>query len=150
MINDNNSNSIKYTYIDDKGENQTVSIPQSYISAQKRSLSCSHSEACHMYLFDNDLISDETVQELTNKAKSNKVNSAGSGTVKRKPVSRKEDPIKSALIAYFNKSLSNLNEINSTNNITDIEVINKERIIKFKVNNDTYEITLSKKRPPKN
>lgn len=54
---------------------------------------------------------------------------------------RKEDFVKQTLIALLAKAL----EIEAT----DIEITNKERIIAFKVGEDSYEVMLTKKRKPK-
>lgn len=54
---------------------------------------------------------------------------------------RKEDIVKQTLIAVLAKSLEH--------EAVDIEITNKERIIAFKVGDESYEIMLTKKRKPK-
>lgn len=61
---------------------------------------------------------------------------------KRKKV---ENLIKRDLIQQLHNFLNGLNEV-----ITNIQVINPERIISFDVQGNTYEFTLVQKRKPKN
>lgn len=61
---------------------------------------------------------------------------------KRKKV---ENLIKRDLIQQLHNFLNDLNEV-----ITNIQVINPERIISFDVQGNTYEFTLVQKRKPKN
>ena len=63
-------------------------------------------------------------------------------TSKRKKV---ENLVKRDLIQQLSQFLNSLNEV-----ITNIQVINPERIISFDVQGNTYEFTLVQKRKPKN
>ena len=63
-------------------------------------------------------------------------------TSKRKKV---ENLVKRDLIQQLFQFLDSLNEV-----ITNIQVINPERIISFDVQGNTYEFTLVQKRKPKN
>lgn len=63
-------------------------------------------------------------------------------TSKRKKV---ENLVKRDLIQQLHCFLNGLNEV-----ITNIQVINPERIISFDVQGNTYEFTLVQKRKPKN
>lgn len=63
-------------------------------------------------------------------------------TSKRKKV---ENLVKRDLIQQLSQFLNSLNEV-----ITNIQVVNPERIISFNVQGDTYEFTLVQKRKPKN
>lgn len=63
-------------------------------------------------------------------------------TSKRKKV---ENLVKRDLIQQLFQFLNSLNEV-----ITNIQVINPERIISFDVQGNTYEFTLVQKRKPKN
>ena len=84
----------------------------------------------------------------------NKINGAGrqvaDGKKKRKAPVRKPDETKRALIRELNDFLSSLgNDDGPLNMIHDIEVTNIERVIAFSIGDDKYELTLSKKRKPK-
>lgn len=63
-------------------------------------------------------------------------------TSKRKKV---ENLVKRDLIQQLFQFLNSLNEV-----ITNIQVVNPERIISFDVQGNTYEFTLVQKRKPKN
>lgn len=136
---------MKYTFINKAGNEQTIEIPQEYIDQQRKSLKCDIKEACELYLFDEGYAEDEVVNELNAKA------DAG----KRKKPKRKPDYIKRALIQHIYESINEIaglygedgNEIaGPADNVT---VTNIERIVQFVVNDDVYELTLSKKRKPK-
>lgn len=63
-------------------------------------------------------------------------------TSKRKKV---ENLVKRDLIQQLFQFLNSLNEV-----ITNIQIVNPERIISFDVQGNTYEFTLVQKRKPKN
>ena len=58
---------------------------------------------------------------------------------------RKENPTKGAIIAELAKFLTE----NSENACENVEIINKERQIAFKIGDNAYELTLIQKRKPK-
>lgn len=131
---------MKYTFINAAGSEQTVNVPQEYIDQQIRSLNCSAVEACELYVFDEGLIEDETANELNAKA---------AGTKKRRGPKRKEDPIKRTLIEYLRKMMVKTDTLIDEFSAEDVIVTNPERIVQFKINDDVYEVTLSRKRKPK-
>ena len=59
---------------------------------------------------------------------------------------RKANPTKAAIIAEIFKFLSENTEISAEN----LEILNKERQIGFKVGENSFELTLTQKRKPKN
>lgn len=128
---------MKYSFINAAGAEQTVDVPQDYINQQMRSLNCSAVEACELYVFDEGLTEDETVNELNAKA---------AGTKKRRGPKRKEDPIKRALIEYLRKMMVKTDTLIDEFTAEDVTVTNPERIVQFKIDDDVYEITLSRKR----
>ena len=136
--------SVKYTFTY-KGKDKTISIPDEVI-AQGRKEGLNPTESIERYLSDEGFIVDETVAELTAKAKGNGVNTAGhvQSTKKRKAPTRKPDETKRALIVALDNFICNYN---GTDNI---RVTNVERVIAFSIGDDNYELTLSKKRKPKN
>ena len=127
---------MKYTFVDKNGKQRTVNIPDEDIKRSKSAFGLSNKEAIDMWLVDEGYLTDPVVEELNAKAKANGV---GAGTKKR-TVRRKEDPIKRQLIATLFDSLK------IWDGIYNAEIRNPERIISFTLGNDTYEITLSKKR----
>ena len=58
---------------------------------------------------------------------------------------RKENPTKASLIA----EIADFLQKNSENAIENCEIINKERQIAFKIDEDSFELTLVQKRKPK-
>lgn len=131
---------MKYSFINAAGYKQTVDVPQDYINQQIHSLHCSAVEACELYVFDEGLAEDETANKLNEKAAGNK---------KRRGPKRKEDPIKRALIEYMRKMMVKTDTLIDDFTAEDVTVTNPERIVQFKIDDDVYELTLSRKRKPK-
>lgn len=132
---------MKYTFTNAEGKQQTVVVPDDYIRNAKRAYGLSNKEAIDMYLSDEGYIVDPVVEELTAKAKAKKV---GAESGRKSSPRRKEDPTKRAVIAFLFDSVSR--ETFNGAVVENVAVRNPERIISFTLGNDTYEITLSKKR----
>lgn len=143
---------MKYTFVDPETKAQkTVTIPEEYLRKNKANLHLTTQEAILMYLSDEGIITNKVVEELTAKAKENKVG-VGAERKKRKAPKRKEDPIKRAVIADLFDFLSEGNvdeDLVFDNKVENVNVMNPERIIGFTIGTDKYELTLTKKRPPK-
>ena len=127
---------MKYTFADKDGKQRTVNIPDDDIKRAKSAYGLSNKEAIDMWLVDEGYLSDPVVEELTAKAK---VNGPRAETKKR-TVRRKEDPVKRALIASL------FDFITLYDGVEVSQIVNPERIVSFTIGDDTYEITLSKKR----
>ena len=127
---------MKYTFADKDGKQRTVNIPDDDIKRAKSAYGLSNKEAIDMWLVDEGYLENPVVEELNAKAKANGVK----GGSKKRTVRRKEDPIKRALI------VSLFDCILTCNGVESAEIRNPERIISFSLGDDTYEITLSKKR----
>lgn len=138
---------MKYTFTKENGKTTTVEIPEKIIAEHKRNLGCTTKEAIDLFLFDEGYISDTTVEELTQKAKQNGAGVNGQSKSRKAPV-RKPDMVKRELIEYVRDMLVN-NDTTSLE-IDNVEIKNIERIIAFSIGRDNYELTLSKKRAPKN
>lgn len=136
---------MKYTFIKNNGNKQTVDIPDAWLNDQRKNLGISHTEACHLWLFDHDYISNDEVSAMTKKAHENGLNTAGNVKTKHKPPVRKPDETKRELVDLIYTVLCD----DDAYNIEDVEVTNIERMIAFRIGDDKYEITLSKKRKPK-
>lgn len=144
---------LKHTFVTADGQKKTVNIPDEVI-VQGRKEGLNTNDIIERYLSDEGFLVNDTVQELTDKAKAAGVNNAGRVTgekTKRKAPTRKPDMVKRALIVGLNEYLCSLWESDVTilNKIDDIEIKNIERIIAFSIGDDKYELTLSKKRKPK-
>lgn len=127
---------MKYTFADKNGKQRTVNIPEEDIKRSKSAFGLSNKEAIDMWLVDEGYLTDPTVEELNAKAKANGVK----GGSKKRAVNRKEDHVKRALIASL------FDYILMYDGVDSAAVRNPERIISFTLGDDTYEITLSKKR----
>lgn len=127
---------MKYTFADKDGKQRTVNIPDEDIKRSKSAFGLSNKEAIDMWLVDEGYLTNPVVEELNAKAKANGVK----GGSKKRTVRRKEDPIKRALIASL------FDCIQEYAGVEGAAVRNPERIISFTLGDDTYEITLSKKR----
>lgn len=98
-----------------------------------------------MWLEDNEYLENEEQQELDNHAKSNKIKLNATDTKKKKtPKERvaKAQPEKEFLISLLAKALEN-------DEITNVNVENKAKIITFSYKNANYKLDLIQKRPPK-
>lgn len=135
---------MKYTFQDKTGKERTINIDEKEIKSLIKIYDLSVNDAIELYLFDNDYIENDYVNELTAKAKVNG-NMRIQGGQPRKPRERKPDEIKRALIAALGDCVENLTDLN----VKDVQIENIERIISFKIKDDTYTVTLSKKRRPK-
>lgn len=144
---------MKYTFINPETEKQqTVTIDDAWIGKQCHLLGITKREAINMWLCDEGYISDDTVEELTAKAKANNagVRAQGMGKPRKKP-ERKPDQDKRhiiAALAYFLQEPATVEKMGRM--LENVEVTNVERMIAFTLGDDKYELTLSKKRKPKN
>ena len=127
---------MKYTFVDKNGKQRTVNIPEDDIKRSKSTFGLSNKEAIDMWLVDEGYLENSVVKELTAKAKAN----GPKAETKKRTVRRKEDPVKRALIASL------FDYIQEYAGVESAAVRNPERIISFTLGDDTYEITLSKKR----
>lgn len=123
-------------------------IPDNEIEATVNKLGCSMIEAAEMYLSDNGLVKDETIEELSQKAQKNRITStihdAKSGKNNRKPRTRKENPLKQEIIDTLFTGMS----------IAYVErgkfsVRNKEKYIDFTLDGREFTINLIEHRPKK-
>ena len=136
---------MKYTFITADGAEKTINIADEVLVQGKRE-GLSVRDTIDRYLSDEGYIVDPTVAELTTKAKAAGINNAGkTSSGKRKPPTRKPDETKRMLIAGLSKYMTE-----AYAEVKNVEVMNIERIIAFSIGDDKYELTLSKKRKPKN
>lgn len=143
---------MKYTFTADNGKEKTVSIPDDYIRTNKKNLGLTTKEAIDLWLFDNDYIENAEADALTQVALVNK--GAGikvGGKSPRKAPVRKPDYTKRTLISEIKNSLEGLalDAGSGSMEVSNISIPNVERVVRFELGDDTYELTLSKKRKPK-
>ena len=122
---------------------KNLRIPDEDINRSMNVLGLSKDEAIQLWLEDEGYLENETVEELTAKAKENKIQKGAKSDKPRKKTvrERKPDLEKENLIKILAEALENAG-------IT-VEITNKSKIIEFKVQENCYKLDLIKKRPPK-
>lgn len=126
---------------------KSVHIPDAEIKNSMDMLDLTKEEAIQMWLEDNDYAVNETVEELTAKAKENKI-SRGAKSEKaltktdRKPRERKPDLEKEEIIAA-------LSEFLTEKGYTFVEITNKSKIIEFNIGENHYKLDLIRQRAQK-
>lgn len=133
---------------------RTIKIPDKDIQNLQTTLELSKEEAIETWLSDNDYISDETVEELTKKAKENritgKIHGAKAETAKkeRKPREKKENPLKKQIISHIFNSFFYDNVREDYPNL-EIIIRNDEKYIDLCVDGLEFTINLVQHRPKK-
>lgn len=142
---------MKYTFTADNGKEKTVSIPDDYIRTNKKNLGLTTKEAIDLWLFDNDYIENAEADALTQVVLASKGNRHVGGKSPRKAPVRKPDYTKRTLISEIKNSLEGLalDAGSGSVEVSNISIPNIERVVRFELGDDTYELTLSKKRKPK-
>ena len=123
---------------------KNLKIPDDFIEKSVKALEITKEEAIQMWLEDEGYETNETVVELTEKAKVNKVSREAKSEKPRKMTKRerKPDEEKEKLIEILASYLKNEG--------FSPEITNKSKIIEFNVGENHYKLDLIKQRPPKN
>lgn len=133
-----------------KRDGKTYNIPDAEIDKMMDNLDISLEDACETYLFDHDIISDEKVDELSEKASKNRITHTIHGAKgekkERKPREKKENLLKKEIISTIFYFFTN-NELNFT--IDEINVTNTEKYIDFTSNGRNFTINLVEHRAKK-
>jgi ethanolamine ammonia-lyase large subunit len=120
---------------------KTVDIKDEELDNLCEKLDISLNDAIQLWLEDNGYEVNEEVEELTKKAKENRVTATVHGVVAKrtkKEVHRKEDLDKQELIKLFAEVLDKA-EI-------DYKITNVEKLIEFEFNGANYKLDLIKRR----
>lgn len=122
---------------------KNIRIPDSEITDYMKSLELSKDEAIKVWLEDEGYLENEIVEELTKKAKENKINHEAKAEKPRKVVKRerKPDEEKENLIEILANCLKTAG--------FETKITNKSKIIEFNVGENHYKLDLIKQRPPK-
>ena len=134
---------------------RTINIPDKDIENLQKNLDISYNEAVLTWLSDNDYISDDTVEELSEKAKKNRITATvhqakaeNSLKKERKPREKKENPLKKQIISgihdYFLDEIGHIFPKDTT-----ITVKNDEKYIDLCINGLEFTINLVQHRPKK-
>ena len=126
---------------------RTINIPDKDIENLQKNLDISYNEAVLTWLSDNDYISDDTVEELSEKAKKNRITATvhqakaeNSLKKERKPREKKENPLKKQIIDIIFQALSEK---------YNVKVTNAEKYIDFSVDGLEFTVNLVQHRPKK-
>lgn len=135
---------MKYTY---KGKSYEINDKE--IDKIMESMTdISISDACEMWLYDKELITDEKAEELNEKASKNRITSTIHGAkgakTDRKPRTKKENPLKKQIIAMIFDVLSD-----ERSNFDEVIVKNDEKYIDFSVGDREFTINLVEHRKKK-
>ena len=126
---------------------KTIRINEKTIENLMTQLDLDREDAIQIYLEDEGYEINEEQEELTQKAKDNKITAsihkAESKTKERKKVERKPNPDKEFLISVLAQDLS------ETEGITDVQVTNVGKLIEFNFNGKAMKIDLVEKRVKK-
>ena len=117
---------------------KTINIPDAELEKSMKLLGLSKEEAIEMYLEDEGYL-----EELTKKAKANKINHEAKADKPRKAVKRERKPDleKEKIIEILANCLKNKG--------FEAEITNKSKLIEFSVGENHYKLDLVKKRPSK-
>ena len=119
-----------------------INIPDKDIETFVNSLNITKEEAIEMWLDDNDYTINETVEELTDKAKKNIKRYEHSDKERKKTTrERKVDEEKKGILEILSEALNNQNIPHDTKN---------EAEISFCYGENNYTVKLIKHRKPKN
>jgi len=121
-----NPGDLKNTFIDKNGVEQTVVIPAEVFRAARRE-KISNKVAIDRYLAEQGYL-DKTAVEETATAKA------------RKPRTRKPNDTKRSIIDLLATTMGNESDV------SNLEITNIERQIRFEIDGKTYELTLVQKR----
>lgn len=126
-----------------KIKNKEIKVPDEEIQKNMKILDITEQEAIQMWLEDEGYETNEQVEQLTKKAKANKTTLVGAReNVENKKVERerKENPTKARIIAEIYQKLAEMEDISS------LKVENREKIITFDLNGNSYKLDLVQKR----
>ena len=132
-----------YTPYQLKGK--VINIPNTELNKLQGLLRISRSEAINVWLSDNDYIEVAEIEELTAKAKENKVSHNARAEYKLKTQRErvvKADPTKEGIISAIAEMLPTLNAEN-------VVIANKGKLVTFTIGADNYKLDLIRQRPPK-
>lgn len=129
-------------------DGRVVQVPNAEISKNMALLKCSRAEAVNVWLFDNEYIECPEADELTAKAKENRITATihqAKTEVKQKTQRErvvKEDKVKEGIIQAIADLLPSLDA-------TEVNIEKKGKLITFKVGTDSFKVDLIRQRPPK-
>ena len=130
---------------------KTIKIPDKEIEQLKLHYNLSDNDATIMWLVDEGYMEDETVEELSEKAKKNRITATvhqakalNSDKKERKPREKKENPLKKQIISAI---FSGLQAEMPTN--AQISIANDEKYINIRIDELDFTVNLVQHRAKK-
>ena len=130
---------------------RTINIPDKDLENLQKKLHISYNEAVYTWLVDEEYITDPTVEELSEKAKKNRITatvhqakSTNSQKKERKPREKKENPLKQGIISVIYASLVEEFAEKGT-----ISITNNEKYIDFSIDGREFTVNLVEHRKKK-
>ena len=123
---------------------KVVNIPNKEL-AQLMAVCSSRQEAVDLWLYDHDYVECAEAEELTAKAKENKVSHNARAEVKQKTQRErvvKEDKVKEDIVSAIAQMLPNYNA-------EDVVIEKRGKLITFRIGEDTFKVDLIRNRKPK-
>lgn len=129
--------------------NKIVRVEKSYLDNMVSALDIDMDEAVLTYLEDEEYEINDEQEELTQKAKENRITAtihkAEDKTKERKKTERapKENPTKEGIISEL------FNCVSALEGVSNCRIENKTKIVTFDLNGESFKIDLIQKRKPK-
>ena len=138
------ANYVEYEY----DEGKVAKVPKSEIARYMATHEeCkTEDDACWLWCEDNDLIYDEEVERLTEKAKKERITATihqakSSEQPTKRKVERKPDETKESLISTLAETLETI--------VDNVKVVNIGKLIEFDLKGEHYKLDLIRQRKPK-
>lgn len=123
-------------------------IPDDELQSHMKTFNLTHEEAIQLWLEDEGYIDNEEQEALEKKAKENRITATihqAKATEPKKKTQKervqKEDATKEMIIQKLAEFLPDF--------VENVQVLNKSKLISFRIGADDYEIDLKRKRKPK-
>lgn len=131
-----------------KFENKTINIPDEVIDNYVDTLEISIDEAIQMYLEEEGYAVNEEVEELTKKAKDNRITATIHEAKSEEPkakreVVRKENPLKENIIQVLAAAVAGIE------GASNIKVTNVGKLIEFNCGGESFKLDLVQRRKKK-
>lgn len=130
---------------------KTIKIPDKEIEQLKLHYNLSDNDATIMWLVDEGYMEDETVEELSEKAKKNRITATvhqakalNSDKKERKPREKKENPLKKQIISAIFSGLQAKMPANA-----QISIANDEKYINIRIDELDFTVNLVQHRAKK-
>lgn len=136
------------TYINyELNDNEFIKIPKEEIERIMKGLKVSEDDACWIWCEDNGKVINEEQEELTKKAKANRITATihqarAEQPKERKKVERKADQTKDSLVERLADYLKEIG-------IDNVQITKIGKLIEFDIKEEHFKLDLIRQRKPK-